>query len=257
MHPFTLFFAFILLSANCFAETVVRYEQGEAWNFAKTKLLYTESHWTSSENNVLKKRTVIYRCSNGTAFARKDINYSASEFAPSFSFKDARFNYQEGLRWQNSNPQVWYSRDGKSDQKSLNSSENLVADAGFDVFIKSRWPLLLASQPQNLQFVIPARLTSYGFTLQQTSSLAFKNEPAHRFKLGLQSWLGFIAPNLELIYSQKNKRLLRFKGLSNILNDQGDKPVQAMIDFPLLDQVVSMKEKQQAQTILLKSCQLN
>jgi hypothetical protein len=257
MRYLALFIAMTLPSANCLAETVVRYEQGQAWNVSKTKLLYTESHWTSSENNSLKNRTVLYRCADGTPFARKEINYVASALAPTFSFKDSRFNYQEGLSWQNGSPQVWFMRDGKRNQKLLNPSENLIADAGFDAFIKSRWPLLISAQPQNLQFAIPARLTSYGFTLQQTSSLAFKNEPAHRFKLGLQSWLGFIAPNLELIYNQNTKRLLSFKGLSNILNDQGEKPVQALIEFPLLDKLVSMKEKQQAQAILLKSCQLN
>jgi hypothetical protein len=60
-----------------------------------------------------------------------------------------------------------------------------------------------------------------------------------------------------VIYGHKSKRLLRFKGLSNILNDLGEKPVQAIIEFPLQDKIVSMKEKQQAQAILLESCQLN
>ena len=45
--------------------------------------------------------------------------------------------------------------------------------------------------------------------------------------------------------------------MSNILNDQGEKPVNALIEFPLLDQVVPAKEQQQAQSILLKSCQLS
>ncbi|MBP7370054.1 MAG: hypothetical protein KA902_01315 [Arenimonas sp.] len=257
MHRFALSFYLMLMPTCCLADIVVRYEQGNAWNLAKTKLMYTESHWTSSENNVLKNRLVIYRCADGTPFARKEINYAPSTLAPAFNFVDARFNYREGLRWQNDRPQVWFMRDGKNSQKNLNQTENLVADAGFDAFIKNRWPELLASRPQTLQFVIPARLTSYGFNLQLINSLEFKKEPAHRFKLGLQSWLGFIAPNIEVIYSHNSKRLLRFKGLSNILNDLGEKPVQALIEFPLLDQIVSMKEKQQAQAILLKSCQLN
>nr|MBP7982199.1 hypothetical protein [Arenimonas sp.] len=61
----------------------------------------------------------------------------------------------------------------------------------------------------------------------------------------------------ELTYSRNTKRLLRFKGLSNILNDQGDKPVNAIIEFPLLDQIVSANEKLQGQAVLLKSCQLS
>lgn len=257
MPRLSLSFCLMLLPSYCLADTIVRYEQGSAWNFAKTKLLYTESHWSVLENNVLKNRTVIYRCADGTPFARKEIVYAASAFAPAFNFNDSRFNYQEGLRWQNGSPQLWYVRDGQSKQKTLAASNNLVADAGFDAFIKNRWPMLIAEQRQSLDFAIPARLTSYGFNLQLVNSLAFKNEPAHSFKLGLQSWLGFIAPNIEVTYSHSSKRLLRFKGLSNILNDQGEKPVQAIIEFPLLDKIVGTKEKQQAQAILLKSCQLN
>ncbi len=246
-----------LLSANCMADIVVRYEQGKAWNLAKNQLLYTESHWTTSENNILKNRTVVYRCADGTPFARKDINYSRSVLAPEFSFNDIRFNYQEGLRWQKDRPELWFVRNAQRQQKLLGNSGTLVADAGFDVFVKNRWPALSAARRQSLQFAVPSRLTSYGFNLQRINSLPFNKEPAQSFKLSVDGWLGFIAPNLEITYSRNTKRLLRFKGLSNILNDQGEKPVNALIEFPLLDQVVPAKEQQQAQSILLKSCQLS
>jgi hypothetical protein len=200
---------------------------------------------------------VVYRCADGTPFARKEIDYSRSSIVPAFSFTDIRFNYQEGLRWQKSSPELWVVRNAQRQQKLLNNASNLVADAGFDEFIKSRWPALTAARRQSLQFAVPARLTSYGFTLQRVNSLPFHKEPAENFVLGLDSWLGFIAPNIELTYSATSKRLLRFKGLSNILDDRGDKPVNAVIEFPLLDKPVSAREKQQAQAILLKSCQLN
>jgi hypothetical protein len=148
-------------------------------------------------------------------------------------------------------------RNAQRQQKLLGNSGTLVADAGFDVFVKNQWPALSAARRQSLQFAVPSRLTSYGFNLQRINSLPFNKEPAQSFKLSVNGWLGFIAPNLEITYSRNTKRLLRFKGLSNILNDQGEKPVNALIEFPLLDQVVPAKEQQQAQSILLKSCQLS
>jgi len=247
----------MMLSANCMADSVVRYEQGKAWNSDKTKVLYYESHWTTSENAVLKNRTVLYRCADGTAFARKEINYARSTLAPEFSFNDVRFNYQEGLRWQKDRPELWFVRNGQRQQKLLSNSDKLVADAGFDVFVKNQWPALGAARRQSLQFAVPSRLTSYAFNLQRINSLPFNKEPAQSFKLSIDGWLGFVAPNIEITYSRNSKRLLRFKGLSNILNNQGEKPVNAIIEFPVLDQIVSATEKQQAQTILLKSCQLN
>jgi len=247
----------LLAPAFAAAKAEVRFEQGKAWNAGRTQLMYTESHWTTSENNVLKNRTVVYRCADGTAFARKEINYAHSTLAPEFSFNDVRFNYQEGLRWQKDRPELWFVRKAQRQQKVLGNSDALVADAGFDVFVKNQWPALSAARRQNLQFAVPSRLTSYDFTLQRINSLPFNKEPAQSFKLSIDGWLGFIAPNIELTYSRNSKRLLRFKGLSNILDDQGEKPVNAIIEFPLLDQIVSAKEKQQAQAILLKSCQLS
>jgi hypothetical protein len=249
----------LLLLAPAFAaaKAEVRFEQGKAWNPGRTQLMYTESHWTAYENNTLKDRTVLYRCADGTPFARKEINYAKSALAPAFSFNDIRFDYQEGLRWQNNKPELWVSRNGQKQQKSLDDSSDLVADAGFDVFVKQRWPELTAARRQTLQFAVPARLTSYSFNLQRVNNLPFRKEPAQNFKLGLNGWLGVIAPNIELAYSAKSQRLLRFKGLSNILDDQGDRPVNAVIEFPLLDQTVSAREKQQAQAVLLKSCQLS
>ena len=247
----------LLAPALAAAKAEVRFEQGKAWDPGRTRLMYTESHWTTSENNVLKNRTVVYRCADGTPFARKEINYTRSALAPEFSFNDVRFNYQEGLRWQNDRPELWFVRDSRRQQKLLGNSGTLVADAGFDVFVKNQWPALSAARRQSLQFAVPSRLTSYGFNLQRINSLPFNKEPAQSFKLSIDGWLGFIAPNLEITYSRNTKRLLRFKGLSNILNNQGDKPVIALIEFPLLDQVVPAKEQQQAQSILLKSCQLS
>jgi len=247
----------MMLSATCMADFEVRYEQGKDWNSDRTKVLYYESHWTTSENAVLKNRTVLYRCADGTAFARKEINYARSTLAPEFSFNDVRFNYQEGLRWQKDRPELWFVRNGQRQQKLLSNSDKLVADAGFDVFVKNQWSALSAARRQSLQFAVPSRLTSYAFNLQRINSLPFNKEPAQSFKLSIDGWLGFVAPNIEITYSRNSKRLLRFKGLSNILNNQGEKPVNAIIEFPVLDQIVSAKEKQQAQTILLKSCQLN
>ena len=246
-----------MLSASCMADFVVRFEQGKAWNADRSRLMYTESHWTTIESNVLKNRTVVYRCADGTAFARKEINYARSALAPEFSFNDIRINYQEGLRWQKDGPELWFVRHAQRQQKLLNNSSKLVADAGFDVFVKSNWPALSAARRQNLQFAVPARLTSYAFNLQRINNLPFNKEPAQSFKLSVDGWLGLIAPNIEITYSANTKRLLRFKGLSNILNDKGEKPVNVIIEFPLLDQIVTAKEKNQAQTILLKSCQLN
>lgn len=235
----------------------IRYEQGQAWDLGKKRVLYTESHWSQFENGQIRDRTVLYRCSDGTPFARKTVSYSNSAWVPAFQFKDNRFDYSEALRWQNGQPRLQFSGpDGKGD-RLLDNKPNLVADAGFDNFIRARWQPLNRNDKQALQFAVPARLKSYGFNLQRIGTTRYANQSAQVFKLGLNGLLGYIAPNIEVTYSSRDKRLLRFKGLTNILSDSGNKQLNAIIEFPVQDQPSNLTEKRTAQSILLESCKIN
>ena len=235
----------------------IRYEQGKAWDMQKTRVLYTESHWSRFENGRISERTVLYRCADGTPFARKVVSYGSSALAPEFQFQDRRFDYSEGLRWQNGIPRVQFSGPDGKGERALDSSPTLVADAGFDNFIRQRWQALSRNDKQKLQFAVPARLKSYGFYLQRAGNTRYANQPAQIFKLGLDGWLGFIAPSITLTYSNRDLRLMQFKGLTNILGSRGDKPLNAIIEFPLNDQAADAKAKRAAQMVLLESCKVN
>lgn len=235
----------------------VRFEQGQAWDLQKKRLLYTESHWSRFENNLLSERTVLYRCADGTPFARKVISYAPSRLAPAFDFKDARLDYREGLRWKNGRASVWFDGSDGYKEQQLQSAPDLVADAGFDGFIRSRWPQLLGDRREQLQFAVPSRLDSYGFHLQRVGPAVYREQAAQTFRLGLDGWLGLVAPDIEVTYGSTSKRLLRFKGLSNIRDDKGRATLRALIEFPLTDREVPVAEKKRAQSVLLKSCQLS
>jgi hypothetical protein len=246
----------LALTPSAWADSVVRFEQGKAWDPQKKRVLYTESHWTRYVGKAPVERTVLYQCSNGTPFARKEISYSLSALAPAFSFRDVRHDYQEGLRWQNGSPMVWHIKKGVRSDKPLSNKSNLVADAGFDEFIKLRWSTLTNEGRQTLNFALPSRLNSYGFKLQDTGNTLYRNEQAQAFSLGLEGLLGLIAPDIEVLYSKETRRLLRFKGISNIRDDSGKDQIDTLIEFPLRDTVVKPSEKTQAQSVMLKSCQV-
>ncbi len=255
------YFKYFLLLLACLtakaAQAEIRYEQGQAWDLQKKRVLYTESHWSQFENGQIRERTVLYRCSNGTPFARKTVSYANSALAPSFQFQDSRFDYSEALRWQNGQPRVQFSGPDGKGERALGNKANLVADAGFDNFIRNRWQALNRNDKQSLQFAVPARLKSYGFHLQRTGSTRYANQPAQVFKLGLDGLLGYIAPSIEVTYSNRDQRLLRFKGLTNILSDSGEKQLSAIIEFPVQDKLSVLADKRAAQSVLLESCKLN
>lgn len=263
IEPATRLLHALALSALALAVNVptalaaVRYEQGKAWDPRKTRVLYLESHWTRFAGSVPVHRTVLYQCADGTPFARKEIRYSPSALAPAFSFHDARHDYREGLQWQDGKASLWYSEAGVRKSKPLSASPNLVADAGFDEFIRSRWSALSENNRQSLKFALPSRLGSYSFTLQNAGNQVYRNEPAQAFSLGLAGLLGLVGPDIEVLYSSDSRRLLRFKGISNIRDDAGEAQIDAVIEFPLQDAVVQPAEKTKAQSLVLKSCQVS
>jgi hypothetical protein len=44
--------------------------------------------------------------------------------------------------------------------------------------------------------------------------------------------LGWIAPHIDVVYAERDQRLLRFEGLSNLRDDAGDDPLKVRIEFP-------------------------
>ena len=247
----------LLFAGGGAAADGIRYEQGQARDPDTRRLLYTESHWTRLEAGSPVRRTVLYRCPDGTAFARKEISYAPSPLAPAFRFTDARLGYQEGLRWRDGRPELWTSGRGGDRAQPLAKRPDLVADVGFDVFIRSRWPQLSAGQRQSLRFAVPARLSSYAFSLRLGEAVRYREQPAQTFRLGLDGLAGLVASDIEVTYGRDSRRLLRFKGLSNILDDAGEKPLKTLIEFPLDDRMAGAEDEDRARRTLLKSCQLS
>lgn len=215
------------------AAASLQVQEGLARDPDSGDLLYREQHLLDRSGGELRRRLVVYRCADGTAFARKQVDYGASALAPSFEFVDARLGYGEGLRRDGGDGELWVRGDGGGERSApLAGSEALVADAGFDEFIRQRWQPLLAGKPVPLQFAVPSRLDAYDFTVRRRGAGEVAGEPAEFFRLRLGGLLGWLAPHIDVAYGRDSRRLLRFEGLSNLRDDRGEEQLQARIDFP-------------------------
>lgn len=197
-------------------------------------LLYTEQHLLRHQDQRLQQRLVLYRCADGTAFARKRVDYGESALAPSFHFEDVRLGYREGLRRDGGRQALWVQPSPGIAERSatLDPGAALVADAGFDEFIRRQWQPLLAGEAVRLQFAVPSRLDSYGFTVRRRGGDRVGGEPAEVFRLRLGGLWGLLAPHIDVAYASDSRRLLWFEGLSNLRDDAGEAPLQARIEFP-------------------------
>ena len=214
------------------AANALRYEEGEARAPEGGAALYREQHWIRLGPAGPVERLVLYRCADGTAFARKRVDYRGSAQAPAFALEDRRSGYLEGLR---RGPQAAsvFVRDGHDAREASRPVETarLVADAGFDEFIRARWSSLVAGQRLPIEFAVPARLRSLPFSVERVGSAKVAGELAWVFRLRLDGLLGLVAPRIEVSYGQASQRLLRFEGLSNLRDDAGRGQLEARIEF--------------------------
>jgi len=215
------------------ARAGLSFEEGLARDPGDGRLLYREQHLVRREAGQPVARLVLYRCPDGTPFARKQVDYRGSPEAPAFRFEDARLGYGEGLRRRGDAGELWVRPGpGEAERSAPAELAGLVADAGFDEFIRRRWQPLLAGEAVPFEFAVPSRLERLDFRLRHLGSEAMDGGTAEVFRLRLGGWLGWLAPHIDVAYDRESRRLLRFEGLSNLREDDGQRQLVARIDFP-------------------------
>jgi hypothetical protein len=174
---------------------------------------------------------VLYRCADGTPFARKRVDYGPAALAPSFELRDARLGYREGLRREGEGLIAFAGDEASLREGRIELAANLVADSGFDRLVRERWTALQRGETVRIDFVVPARGRALGFRIRKIEALQVEGEPASRLQLALGGMLGLFAPAIEVVYRDADRWLLRFEGMTNI-RAAGEKNVQARIEFP-------------------------
>lgn len=213
-------------------DDALRFEEGVARNPSTAAEMYREQHWIRSQAGRLVERLVLYRCPDGTAFARKRVDYRSSVISPAFAFEDRRSGHREGLR-RATTPMLFFQAPGAAAERMARIDKaGFVADAGFDEFIRRHWSGLATGRAMPLEFALPSRLRSLPFSVRRQGSAMVAGEKAWVFRLKLDGLLGLVAPSIDVSYGQASQRLLRFQGLSNLRDDAGKDQLVARIDFP-------------------------
>lgn len=198
----------VLACASGTAIARLQSQQGMARDPDGGNLLYREQHLIERDDDGIRRRLVLYRCADGTAFARKRVDYDTSRFAPDFSLIDARDGYREGLRHEELGRQegelelgqreVWSGKVATPTLLPVHEGV-LVADAGFDEFVRARWSALMQAGK------LPT--TGRGAVLRQEPGLrrapswtrAVNGKPAQRFSLKLEACCRWCRPRSKSI----------------------------------------------------------
>jgi len=232
---FLSFFISHILAANTESantESFLNYV-GRAVELDSGVPIYDEEHYLRLSENRLVERVVLYRCPRGKPFARKRMRVDDNPLVPSFELSDARIGYVEGVQRSAKLTQVYFrpGRDAPEQREQLEQAAELVADAGFDEFVRKHWSTLMRGEKARLDFVVPSRLEAVSFKLNHLRSEPYAGVDAEVFRLSVSGIVGWLVSGIDVWYSAQDRQLLRFDGLSNIRNPDGDN-YKARIEFP-------------------------
>jgi hypothetical protein len=194
---------------------------GEATD-EKGALVYTEKHLVSSSHGRTTGSVTEYRAPNGELIATMRSDYSRSVAMPTYVFEDLQRNHREGLRWQDGE-YVIFRQDGSAPEKTsrLGSDSRVFSCQGWHYYLVNNLDLL-EKDNITLNLVLPSELRSFPFVVKKLAS----DESRVSAELSLKHWLfRYFAPKLRLEYDKKERRLVEFHGVSNILNKASDRQV--------------------------------
>lgn len=199
---------------------------GTARSTENGDVLYREFHYPAPAQELLSGR--IEYMAEDVLIARKDVDYSRSMTAPAVEQLDIRTQTRFFTRYDADRRLLaGFQRGGQALQTATYTpTDELVIDAGFDPYVRNNWETLQAGRSITARFHVPSRLESVRISISpvdrhdcaQASGevLCLLVRPA-----GLLRVVGWFLEPLHLAYDRETRRLLMFKGTSNLADDRG------------------------------------
>ena len=183
-------------------ENLEPYVVGNAFSAEDGAWLYSEYHRCDAQGS---QCLIEYRDPDGVLLAKKALDYSGSPHAPGVFLQD--FVYEESLRI-----------------APLNDTRQVV-DAGFDNFVRSSWQGLASGETVTFPFQVLGREEPIDMRAAR-SEQADCADTSLCLEVALDAWLlRLVVPSIELVYDRESRRLLSYRGISNLRDEGGASPM--------------------------------
>ncbi|PNV75460.1 hypothetical protein BES34_009245 [Leptospira inadai serovar Lyme] len=233
--PVLLLSPILKIRADSTPPRIVRFS-GTAYELENGKLLYKDMHEEFWDNGKHTRSVVQYIDSEGKLFATKRISFLRNRSLPDFNLEDFRDGYLEGGEFESGTKVRLFARRKKGDpikEKVVDGGDLSALDGGFDYFVEDHWNELLAGKRITFRIFVPVELDTFRFYVEKTKTGSFKGRPALFLRMRIESSIlsVFIKP-IDLIYDIESKRIMEYKGTSNINNEKGKShAVRIVYDF--------------------------
>ncbi len=210
----------VLLLATSPVQAGTQRFYGYATDLDSGRYLYTEIHEQELAGDRVQTSTITYFDPAGQQIARKTLDYRGNRSVPLFRSEIPGQGYVESIRGVGERIDLLKVTREKGEQiKALAMPKGLVAaDSGFNHLLQDQLPLLLAGETLQFQFVVAGNLDSYKFRARKTGETSFEGAPAAVLRVEPDSLLRVLVDPLELLYDPATRRLLEYRGVSNMLD---------------------------------------
>lgn len=214
----------LLLTSNVQAGHRITQIVGDAYDLESGELLYRETHCVTPDT---REREVFYQDQDGKMLARKLVDYGSGATTP--SFEQQNFYSSQVIQVELRQNKVTMAVIDANSKKAISEvavqpQEKLpvVIDAGFDEYVRAHWDSLVAGNNKEFQFpfvdregLVELRIGPRGCSYDSLTDQCFR--------LDLANWfLRVLVAPIELGYDPGSRRLIRYRGLSNIGDGEGN-----------------------------------
>jgi len=220
----------LLLTSQVHAQQSFR---GYAYDLESGKYLYTEVHQPVFVEGREVSSTIRYYAPDGREMGKKTLDYRADPYVPLFRFDLPDEGYAEGIT-ANGEAITVLKVSGKNKpekRKTLQRDGLTAADSGFNHAVQDHLPQIIQGESVSFRFVVAGQLDSYRFKVSKVGDGSFENKPAVKLLVQADSLLRFVAPDLNLLYDADSRRLLEYRGVSNIHDPVTGKAYNARIAY--------------------------
>jgi hypothetical protein len=195
------------------------------------RVLYVEEHEVRRVGDRVLAAVTTYRHPSGAVMAVLKSDYAGDPWAPSYRFEDRRTGRVEAVETGQAGATLEAGGRRVLLGRPRPGQPPLVGGQGLDQLVRARLDTLRAGQRLTVAFAIPSRQEAFEFRLQ-----ALPVEDAGdvvRVRVEVASWLlRLLAPHMDCDYDPATRRLLRYRGPSNLEGEGGAHPdVEITYDY--------------------------
>lgn len=223
-----------LTSTVSWAESGTHRFYGYAYDLKTGRYLYTEVHEQKMEGEKWVSGKIDYYAADGSLLGKKTLDFSQDPYVPVFRLDLVKEGYMEAItRAAGPIELVKRSGKGKSEESArIKKQPMMVADSGFHSFLVTHFPALLSGQKMSFRFVVAGNLDAFKFVAQRVGDTKVEGRAAVRLVVKPDSMLSLLVDPLEVTYDIEQKKLVEYRGISNIHDPVTGKAYVARIIYP-------------------------